>query len=117
MARPGWLADARFATMAARRANRDEVLAAIAAVLATDTAQRWVERLAPLGVVVSSVETLEDALASELARSRDMVVDLPCGEARLRALGSAVKCSGYTPRFGAPPLLDEHGPELGIRPR
>jgi crotonobetainyl-CoA:carnitine CoA-transferase CaiB-like acyl-CoA transferase len=115
--RPEWLADERFATMAARRANREVVLAAIAEVLASDAAIRWVERLAPLGVVVSDVETLEDALASELARSRDMVVDLPCTGGRLRALGAAIKCAGFTPRFGAPPLLDEHGAELGIPAR
>ena len=112
--RPEWLADKRFATMAARRANREVVLAAIAEVLASDTAARWVERLAPLGVVVSNVETLEDALASELTRSRDMVVDLPCEEGRLRALGAAIKCTGFTPRFDTPPLLNEHGPELGM---
>ena len=115
--RPEWLADERFATMAARRANRDVVLAAIAEVLATDTAARWVERLAPLGVVVSNVETLEDALASELTASRGMVVDLPCPGGRLRALGAAIKCDGFTPRFGPPPLLGEHGAALGIEQR
>ncbi len=115
--RPEWLADPRFATMAARTANREVVLAAIGEVLATDTALHWVERLAPLGVVVSNVETLEDALASELTASRAMVVDLPCPDGRLQALGAAIKCSGFTPRFGPPPLLGEHGPELGIAAR
>jgi crotonobetainyl-CoA:carnitine CoA-transferase CaiB-like acyl-CoA transferase len=111
--RPEWLSDPRFATMAARRSNREAVLAGIAEVLARDSAARWVERLAPLGVVVSSVETLEDALASELTASRGMVVDLPVAEGRLRALGAAIKCDAFTPRFGAPPLLGEHGAELG----
>jgi crotonobetainyl-CoA:carnitine CoA-transferase CaiB-like acyl-CoA transferase len=83
--RPQWLTDERFATMAARRANREVVLAALAELLATGTAAHWVERLAPLGVVISTVETLEDALGSDLARSRAMVVDLPCTEAHLRA--------------------------------
>jgi crotonobetainyl-CoA:carnitine CoA-transferase CaiB-like acyl-CoA transferase len=115
--RPEWIADERFATMAARRANRDAVLAAIAQVLATDTAAHWVERLAPLGVVVSNVQTLEDALASDLAASRGMVVDLPCAEGRLRALGAAIKCAGFTPRYGPPPLLGEHGTEAGIAGR
>jgi CoA:oxalate CoA-transferase len=112
--RPEWLADERFATMAARRANREVVLAAIAELLAIDTVLHWVERLAPLGVVVSNVESLEDALASELARSRDMVIDLPCAEGRLRAVGAAIKCIGATPDFGAPPLLNEHGAEFGV---
>jgi len=115
--RPGWLTDERFATMAARRANRDVVLAAIGEVIATETAKRWVERLAPLGVVVSNVETLEDALASELTASRGMVVDLPCADGRLQALGAAIKCDGFTPHFGPPPLLDEHAAELGISGR
>jgi crotonobetainyl-CoA:carnitine CoA-transferase CaiB-like acyl-CoA transferase len=115
--RPEWLNDERFATMAARRANRDTVLAAIADLLATDTCAHWVDRLAPLGVVVSSVETLEDALASDLTRSREMVVDLPCGEERLRAIGAAIKCAGTRPHFGAPPLLNEHAAELGVASR
>ena len=115
--RAEWLADERFATMPARRANRDVVLAAIAELLATETALHWVERLAPLGVVVSNVATLEDALASELTRSRDMVIDLPCAEGRLQAVGAAIKCSGDAPRFGAPPLLNEHAVELGLASR
>ena len=115
--RSEWLADERFATMAARRANREIVLDAIARLLATDTAPRWVERLAPLGVVVSCVETLEDALASDLARSRAMVIDLPCSDGRLRAVGAAIKCAGARPQFGAPPLLNEHAAELGVGSR
>jgi crotonobetainyl-CoA:carnitine CoA-transferase CaiB-like acyl-CoA transferase len=112
--RPEWLVDERFATMAARRANRETVLGAIAELLASDTARHWVERLAPLGVVVSNVETLEDALASDLARSREMVIDLPCAEGRLQAIGAAIKCAGSRPQFGAPPLLNEHSAELGV---
>lgn len=112
--RPQWLTDERFATMAARRANREVVLAALGELLATESAAHWVERLAPLGVVISNVETLEDALGSDLARSRAMVVDLPCAEAHLRAVGAAIKCDGAPQRFGAPPLLNEHAVQLGV---
>jgi crotonobetainyl-CoA:carnitine CoA-transferase CaiB-like acyl-CoA transferase len=112
--RPQWVTDDRFATMAARRTHREIVLAALAELLATETAGHWVERLAPLGVVISNVETLEDALASDLARSRTMVVDLPCAEAQLRAVGAAIKCSGVAQHFGAPPLLNEHAAQLGV---
>ena len=110
--RPQWLADERFATMAARRQHREPVLAAIGELLATDRAHRWVERLAPLGIVVSGVETLEQALASELAAARRMVIELPCPGARLRAVGAAIKHDGTPPAFGAPPLLGEHNAEL-----
>ena len=112
----GWPIE-RFATMAARRANRERVLAAIAELLATDTVLHWVARLAPLGVVVPNIESLEDALASELTRSRDMVIELPCAEGRLQAVGAAIKYSGGTPHFGTPPLLDEHGAEFGVARR
>lgn len=110
--RPEWLTDPRFATMAGRQANREIVLTAVAELLAANTSAHWVGRFAPLGIVVSTIETLDDALASDLTQSRGMVVDLPCEGARLRAVGSAIKCDGHTPVFGAPPLLDEHASML-----
>ena len=111
-ARPQWLVDERFATMAGRRKNRAAVLAGIAELLATDTAERRVARLAPLGIVVSGVQTLEQALASDLAGAREMVVELPCAGARLRAVGAAIKHDGAPPGFGEPPLLGQHNAEL-----
>ncbi len=110
--RPEWATDPVFATMAARRSNRAPVLAAIGEVLQTATAADWVRRLAPLGVVVSEVGTLADALASDLAKSRDLVVPLGDREFPLRAVGSAVKFDGYQPSYGMPPLLDEHHNEV-----
>ncbi|MCL4182695.1 MAG: CoA transferase [Burkholderiaceae bacterium] len=109
---PDWLVDARFATMEGRRANRDTVLGAVAALLARETSSTWVRRLAPLGIVVAAVDTLENALASDLAREREMVVELPCAGARLRAVGSPIKFSGSSPSYGAPPLLGEHNAAL-----
>jgi CoA:oxalate CoA-transferase len=105
--RPQWCTEPEFATMDARRANREKVLGAIAQVLMTAPAAQWVRRLAPLGVVASEVGTLAGALAGELARSRELVVALG-GDPQLRAVGSAVKIDGYAPRYGPPPLLDEH---------
>ncbi len=110
--RDAWLEDARFSTMAARSAHRDVVLPAIESLLATQPAHHWVDRLAPLGIVVSSVQSLEDALAGEVAAERHMVVELPCEGVRLRAIGSAIKCAGAAPRYGAPPRLGEHNEAL-----
>ncbi len=110
--RPDWLADERFATMEGRRAHREPVLQAIATLLATQTSVVWVQRLAPLGIVVAAVDTLENALAGELVRERQMVVDLPCAQARLRAVGSPIKFSDSAPIYGAPPLLGEHSAEV-----
>jgi crotonobetainyl-CoA:carnitine CoA-transferase CaiB-like acyl-CoA transferase len=110
--RPEWLADERFATMAARRENREVVIAAIGALLAERETEHWVGRLAPLGVVVAGVETLEDALGSDLARARDMVVSIPTGAGTIRAVGNPIKTQGEAPRYAPPPLLGEHNAVL-----
>jgi CoA:oxalate CoA-transferase len=106
--RPQWVTDPVFATMASRRVNRTAVLAAIGDVLLQAPASEWVRRLAPLGLVVSEVGTMAEALASDQARSRDMIVPLGDGTQPLRAVGSAVKFDGFTPSYSLPPLLDEH---------
>jgi crotonobetainyl-CoA:carnitine CoA-transferase CaiB-like acyl-CoA transferase len=105
---PGWVDDPVFATMEARRSHRAPVLAAIAAVLQTAGAAEWVRRLAPLGIVASEVGTLAEALDADVTRSRDLVVALGDGEVPLRAIASPLRFEGYTPRYGLPPLLDQH---------
>ncbi|MBH0123486.1 CoA transferase [Rhodococcus sp. CX] len=90
-----------FATMAERAQNRDEVLAAVTAALATDTAAGWEARLRPLGVPSAAVRSLPEALA----QTPEAVVT--AGDFRL--VGSPVKVAGYEPVYGAPPRLGEHG--------
>ena len=103
-----WITDPVFATMAARRQNRERVLDEITRALATDSAKHWMKRLEPLGVVVAEIGTLDAALASDLAAERNLVVDLGHGSLGLRAVGSPIKFSDSQPCYGAPPLLDEH---------
>ena len=110
--RPEWVADPRYATMAARRANRPEVVAAISQVLATASADDWVRRLAPLGVVVAQVDTLNKALEGDLARSRELVVPLGDGSLPMRAVASPIRFNDFTPEYGLPPLLNEHAEAL-----
>ena len=110
--KPEWIDDPVFATMAGRRENRGTVLAAIGQVLAGQSASQWVRRLAPLGLVVSEVGTLAQALDSDITRDRGMVVPLGDGEYPLRAIASPVRFDGYAPAYGLPPLLDEHREQL-----
>jgi CoA:oxalate CoA-transferase len=110
--RPEWITDPGFATMSARRANRTQVVAAVREVLSSDTAAGWTRRLDPLGVVVAEVGTLDQALAGDLVRERDMVVQLGDAGLGLRAVGNPIKMSGFDPEYGAPPLLDEHRCEM-----
>ncbi|MCA0324755.1 MAG: CoA transferase [Proteobacteria bacterium] len=110
--KPEWESAPEFATMAARRGNRDTVLAAISEVLMGATAAQWVRRLVPLGLVASEVGTLAQALSSELTASRQMIVPLTDETGNepypLRAIASPIRFDGFQPRYLVPPTLNEH---------
>ncbi|MGO8939736.1 MAG: CaiB/BaiF CoA transferase family protein [Mycobacterium sp.] len=88
-----------FETMAERVARRDEVLAVVTAMLATDTAAEWERRLRPLGVPAAAVRTLPEALKA----TPEVVVT--AGDFRL--VGSPIQVSGYQPDYRPPPELSE----------
>jgi len=110
--KPGWITDARYATMAARRKHREALLAELEPLLESDTTASWMQRLAPLGVVVAPVETLEDALQSELVRERRMVAEIPCGDGTIRAVANPIRIAGVETRYAPPPHLGEHNAAL-----
>ena len=110
--RADWIEDPAFATMAARRENRERVLAALEPLLRSDTTASWMARLAPLGVVAAPVETLEQALASDLARERGMVVSIEVPGATLHAVGNPIRIAGTPQDYAPPPLLGEHNAEI-----
>jgi crotonobetainyl-CoA:carnitine CoA-transferase CaiB-like acyl-CoA transferase len=89
-----------FPTMAERAANRDEVLAVVSAVLATDSALGWEARLRPLGIPAAAVRTLPEAL-----RVTPEVV-VKAGEYDL--VRSPIRVVGHDPEYGPPPTLGEH---------
>jgi crotonobetainyl-CoA:carnitine CoA-transferase CaiB-like acyl-CoA transferase len=90
-----------FPTMAERSARRGEVLAVVAAALATDTAAGWESRLRPLGIPAAAVRTLPEALEETPA------VVVTAGDFRLVA--SPIRIGGYEPDYRPPPRLDAHG--------
>lgn len=109
---PEWVSDPRFATMAARRENRDAVLDAVDEVLAARSTEHWTARLTPLGVVAAGVETLEQALASEHTEARNMVIAIDTADGPIRAVGNPIKMSGSSKVYDVPPALGEHNDEL-----
>lgn len=108
--RPDWAQDARFATIEGRRENRGRVIEELTRVLETDTAANWVARLVPRGIVAAAVDTLDNALESDLTRSRGMVVALD--GAGMRAVGNPIKTPGTEPEYRAPPRLGEHNDRI-----
>jgi crotonobetainyl-CoA:carnitine CoA-transferase CaiB-like acyl-CoA transferase len=91
---------AGFLTMAERVARRDEVLAAVTAALAADSARGWESRLRPLGVPAAAVRTLPQALEA----APDAIVTA----GTFRLVRSPVRVAGHDPGYGPPPRLGEH---------
>jgi crotonobetainyl-CoA:carnitine CoA-transferase CaiB-like acyl-CoA transferase len=89
-----------FEKMAERAARRDEVLALVTAVLATDTALGWEARLVPLGIPAAAVRSLPEALAA----TPEVIVN--SGEQRL--VRSPIGVVGYVPEYRPAPVLDEY---------
>ena len=104
--------DPRFATPAARAANRVALRDLLCERFATDTAASWATRLARRGVPVSRVNAIADALAEPQLAHRTVLVDVPApaGVGRpVRLVGAAFKASADGPRAaGPPPALGEH---------
>jgi crotonobetainyl-CoA:carnitine CoA-transferase CaiB-like acyl-CoA transferase len=112
--RPDLAKDARFAEGAARLANRARLIEEIEISLATRTAEDWIERLLQAGVPAGPILDVSQALASEHARERGMVMDIEHSvEGSVRSLGFPVKFSHTPPQLRRPPpLLGEHTAEV-----
>jgi len=106
--RPDWVSHPSFATMAARRANREFVVKELQSVLLEDTTANWVQRLRPTGIVVSSVETLTHALTDVQTEARRMTVSINTDGGAIRTLGNPIKFGAQDVMPEPPPLLGEH---------
>lgn len=110
--RPQWIDDPRFATMDARHANRERVIEEVEALLKTDRTADWVQRLSRLGIVVAGIETLEEALESDLTRARGMIDIIHTPDGTFRFVGNPIKWGGYDTPHRPAPLLGEHSDEI-----
>ena len=91
-----------------------ETHAQLAVVFSERTRAQWQEFAARHDCCLEPVLTLEEALASELVRAREMVVELEQpGAGKVRQLGAPVKFSGSPDQRYAPaPALGEHTAEV-----
>jgi len=112
--RPDLPRDARFVDNVARLKNRSVLIPLIEDALAAAPADTWVERLLAAGVPAAPILDYEEALDTEQARARHMVmeIDHPV-EGRVKALGFPVKLSGTPQQVRRPaPLLGQHTAEV-----
>ena len=111
LAMPELLADARFASNAARTEHAEALAAALEARLATGTAAHWLARLDAAGLPCAPLNDVAQALANPQVHARNMAITtaFPDGTPLLVA-GNPVKLSGYAdpPTRAKAPALDEH---------
>ena len=107
---PGLADDPRFAGNAARNERRGALKDELEAALRTRPADHWLDELDLVGVPCGPIMTVAEAVGSEQAAARRMVVEA----GGLPGPGNPVKLAGYDdPLVRRPaPLLDEHGPAV-----
>jgi len=112
---PEWAADERFATNAARVANRAEVVRLIADCIVTNTASEWLALLDEAGIPAGPINSVTQAMSDVQAQHRAMVRTL----SGIPVIGSPVRIDGARADSDLPPpALGEHSDavlrELGL---
>jgi crotonobetainyl-CoA:carnitine CoA-transferase CaiB-like acyl-CoA transferase len=106
---PEWPADERFATNAARVANRDEIIPLIADCIAARSAAQWLDVLEGEGIPAGPINSVSQALADVQAQHRAMVRMI----AGTPVVGSPVRIDGERADSDLPPpALGEHTREI-----
>jgi crotonobetainyl-CoA:carnitine CoA-transferase CaiB-like acyl-CoA transferase len=114
LGRPEWAADPRFATNAARVANKLTLLPEIERILLTRTKGEWIDVLDAAGVPCAPIHTLPEAVGHEQTAALGMIQPVPGDEYELVAL--PLSFDGLRPGIRrAPPRPGEHDAEIAPR--
>ena len=108
--RPEWASDERYATNAARVANRDTLIPALRQTTVMKTTAEWLRLLEEAGVPGGPVNTIEQVFQDPQVQHRGLRIDLshPLTKS-VPLVGSPLRLSGSPVRYAsAPPLLGEH---------
>jgi crotonobetainyl-CoA:carnitine CoA-transferase CaiB-like acyl-CoA transferase len=108
LAQPAWLEDPRFASMRARRENRELVIASVAAVVHRKSSAELLDLLQPLGLVTAAVGTLADALRDPHTAARRMITSIATPAGPLHLIANPIKIPGFEESYDPPPALGEH---------
>ncbi len=92
----------KFAVAASRRRNRSELMDIVRGILATQSADHWLQRAAHLPA--GRVRTLDKALESDEVLARDMLQSVTAADgSEMKLLGSAFKFTDTALQAAAPP--------------
>ena len=114
LGRPELFSDSRFASVSGRLANRLVLIDELEKSFAAKTADEWIDALLAVGIPAGPICNLEQALNSEHARAREVVMEMDHPvEGRIKSIGFPVKLSETKQRVRRyPPLLGEHNTEI-----
>jgi formyl-CoA transferase len=107
---PEWAADERFATNAARVANRAAIVGLIAEVIATKPAADWFAELDSAGIPAGPINSVTEALAEVQAQHRQVLRVMSGGAlGEVPTVGSPIRLDGTRCDSDLPPpALGEH---------
>ncbi len=106
---PEWTADERFASNAARVANREAIVRLVSEAIARKPAAEWLEQLEQAGIPAGPINSISQALGDVQAQHRQMVRSI----AGAPVVGSPVRLDGERADSDVPPPgLGEHTREI-----
>ena len=110
---PEWTGDPRYATNGARVAHKDEIVAAIQAIVATRTKGQWIDALEAEGVPCGPINALPEAVAHPQAQALGIVQPVP-GDDELSVIALPLSFNGVRPSIRRPPprKIGEHDHEV-----
>jgi crotonobetainyl-CoA:carnitine CoA-transferase CaiB-like acyl-CoA transferase len=108
---PGWAADPRFATNAARVAHREGLIRQIEPVMLTRTKGEWIDALEAAGVPCAPIHTLPEAVSHPQVAAIGMIQPVPGEDVDLMAV--PLSFDGQRPGIRrAPPAAGQHNAEI-----
>lgn len=112
--RPDLVDDERFANNAGRMAHREALVTELEATLSQRRADEWIAALLDAGVPAAPIFSYAEALSSEQAVARNMVMEMEHPvEGTIRQLGFPVKLHGTPQQLRyPPPLLGQHTEQI-----
>ena len=110
--RDDWLRDPRYVNNAARVNHREALCAELQAVFAMQPVAHWLALFARAGIPAAPINSVREALDSDIAHARGMHVEM----GGLPLVGSPLNLSATPVEFCLPPpRLGEHTDELAAR--
>jgi crotonobetainyl-CoA:carnitine CoA-transferase CaiB-like acyl-CoA transferase len=106
--------DPRYATNAARNANRGSLIATLQEAFLTKTYEEWEAVLPPAGIPMGAINTIDAVVEHPQVAARGVMFDCDHPVAgRIKMVGPPIRMSGTPGAVRAPaPLLGEHTDEV-----